>query len=289
MLLSFWESSEFDLGMKESTILIEPAPIANATYGKPLNFTCTCPDPWQSAALKILGKNGFKFATFKDVYCQVPIDRERFYSVACSGNTITFGILHPVDNVTWQCIFAHNSVNIGNNVTKVNINRDPPTLKPSNKTTVREGTSDVRLFCDVVTDGNPAKYSNLIWQHWIGNTFIRKLDPDNLPNGSPIKTFSLTVQSISFNDIGTYICLTTSSGVGGNITQSASTELVVEAIPRVLLTTNLFYRQVEKSFEVRLECVGNPPVSSLKVNTKLESSPPPFYNKTKIEKPISLE
>ena len=43
---------------------------------------------------------------------------------------------------------------------------------------------------------------------------------------------------------------------------------------------------MEKSFEVRLECVGNPPVSSLKVNTKLESSPPPFYNKTEIEKPI---
>lgn len=77
--------------------------------------------------------------------------------------------------------------------------KDPPTLKPSNKTTVREGTSDVRLFCDVVTDGNPAKYSNLIWQHWIGNTFIRKLDPDNLPNGSPIKTFSLTMQSVRIN------------------------------------------------------------------------------------------
>lgn len=77
--------------------------------------------------------------------------------------------------------------------------KDPPTLKPSNKTTVREGTSDVRLFCDVVTDGNPAKYSNLIWQHWIGNTFIRKLDPDNLPNGSPIKTLSLTMQSVRIN------------------------------------------------------------------------------------------
>lgn len=360
----------------QSTIFIEPAPIANATYGKPLNFKCTCPDPWQSASLKIPGENGFKFAIFKDFYCQVPIEKERLYSVACSGDTITFGILHPVDNVTWQCIFANNSVNIGNNVTKVNINPEkpnitmqqwtyviqegedvsipcnfignpisnvtwehnnstiklsdlrqpltlslknvsrsaagdytckvtvnykgtffasetvslvveyPPTLKPSNKTTVREGTSDVRLFCDVVTDGNPAKYSNLIWQHWIGNTFIRKLDPDNLPNDSPINTFSLTMQSISFNDIGTYVCLTTSSGVGGNITQSASTELVVEAIPRIPLTTNIFYGQVEKSFEVRLECVGNPPISSLKVNTKLESSPPPFYNKTEIEKPI---
>lgn len=158
--------------------------------------------------------------------------------------------------------------------------KDPPTLKPSNKTTVREGTSDVRIFCDVVTDGNPAKYSNLIWQHWIGNTFIRKLDPDNLPNGSPIKTFSLTMQSvrinqvnrqfscflpyfcfcffakkilkgqmkkiikqhiffylnqISFNDIGTYVCLTTSSGVGGNITQSASTELVVEGKSELII------------------------------------------------------
>lgn len=108
--------------LSESTIFIEPAPIANATYGKPLNFTCTCPDPWQSASLKIPGENGFKFAIFKDFYCQVPIDKERLYSVACSGDTITFGILHPVDNVTWQCIFANNSVNIGNNVTKVNIN-----------------------------------------------------------------------------------------------------------------------------------------------------------------------
>lgn len=43
---------------------------------------------------------------------------------------------------------------------------------------------------------------------------------------------------------------------------------------------------MEKSFEVRLECVGNPPVSSLKVNTKLGSSPPPFYNKTEVEKPL---
>lgn len=41
-----------------------------------------------------------------------------------------------------------------------------------------------------------------------------------------------------------------------------------------------------KSFKVRLECVGNPPVSLLKVNTKLGSSPPPFYNNIEVEKPI---
>lgn len=359
----------------QSTILIEPAPIANVTYGKPLYFNCTCLDPWQSASLKIPGETGFKFAIFKDVYCQVPPDKERFYSVACSGDKITFGIFGPLDNVTWQCIFQYNSAEIGNNITKVNILPElpvismqlltyviregngvsipcnftgnpisnvtwehnnstitssalrqplnlnlnnisrsaagdytckvfvnfkgtfndsktvrlvveyPPTLKPSNKTTLREGTRGVRLFCEIVTDGNPAKYSNLTWQHWIGNTFIRNLDPDNLPNNSPIKIISLTMQSISFNDFGTYNCLMR-NGVGGNIVQSASTELVVEAVPWVLQTTNIFYGQVGKSFKVRLECVGNPPVSLLKVNTKLGSSPPPFYNNTEVEKPI---
>ena len=133
---------------------------------------------------------------------------------------------------------------------------DPPILKSSNDTTVNEGAEAVSLVCEILVDGYPRNYSDLYWQHWIGNQLIRELASDTNPIIPTSKKYTLTLKSVSsshnigvkcilfssiltslnsfvkqnFNDTGHYVCLIGNgiSNLDGKVEQTAQVELVVQ-------------------------------------------------------------
>jgi hypothetical protein len=91
---------------------------------------------------------------------------------------------------------------------------DPPTVKPSNDTTVNEGSGPVSLACEISKDGYPRNYSDLYWQHWIGNQLIRELASDSHPTIPNTKTYILTLRSVGniHNVIAICVLLMTTTG-----------------------------------------------------------------------------
>ncbi|XP_048772162.1 neural cell adhesion molecule 1-like [Ostrea edulis] len=338
-------------GDTECTVLVQPSPIANVTYGKPLYFSCTFPPSWESATLNIPGETGFKFAIFNGGPCYIPNDKRADYSIACHGNTLTYGIMKPRDNTIWRCTFSSSSVTEHGNTTVSlqadkpviltqrntytiiegsnisipctftgapiynttwehdnivlqwsaqtqpmvlslqNVSRSaagnytcnvyvtfkgtytasntvylivdyPPTLEASNVTTVNEGTRAVSLGCEILVDGYPRNYSDLYWQHWIGNQLIREL-ASNTPLTIPtVKKYTLTLKSVSYNDAGRYVCLMGNgiSNLYGNVKQTAEVELVVQAIPRILRSKNEYHGQVGQTLKIQFKSMGHPEV-----------------------------
>ncbi|XP_062602063.1 uncharacterized protein LOC134263697 isoform X2 [Saccostrea cucullata] len=365
-------------------VLVDPSPISNVTYGKPFFFNCTFPSYWEAATLHIPGEHGFKFAIFNGGHCGVPSDRRKNYSIACHGDTLTYGILKPVDRTTWGCNYTYtnsttstkeeehgkttvilqpdepvttlqktnyiireganlsipctftgapisnvswkhdNSVikwsdqnkplllsfqnvsrtSAGNYTCTVTVNYKgiystlatvtliveyPPTLRSSNDTTVDEGTDTVTLFCDIVVDGFPRNYSNLHWQHWRENQLIRELDSDDSLVNPDDNRFTLTLNSVSYNDTGCYTC---SMGNGvpnleGKINQTAQLDVLIKAIPRILDPKPEYYGQVGRRFKLKFELVGHPaPQSSIIV---LEGQEVNKINKTEAKGPVRVD
>ncbi|XP_056009736.1 uncharacterized protein LOC125678085 isoform X2 [Ostrea edulis] len=344
----------FIRGETECTVLVQPSPIANVTYGKPLYFNCTFSPSWESATLNIPGESGFKFAIFNGGSCNIPNDKRADYSIACHGNTLTYGIMKPRDNTIWRCTFSSSSVTEHGNTTVSlqadkpvifpqrntytiiegsnisipctftgapiynttwehdnivlqwsdqtqplvlslqNVSRSaagnytcnvtvtfkgyytasntvdliveyPPTLKPSNDTTVNEGTGTVSLACEILVDGYPRNYSDLYWQHWIDDQLIRELASDTHSTVPATKKYHLTLKSVSYNDTGRYMCLMGNgiSNFDGSVEQTAEVELFVQAIPRMLRSKHEYHSHVGKTLKLQFQSVGHPEVHYL--------------------------
>ncbi|XP_048772163.1 uncharacterized protein LOC125678087 [Ostrea edulis] len=335
----------------ECILLVQPSPIANVTYGKPLYFNCTFPPSWESATLNIPGEIGFKFAIFNDGPCSVPIHRQADYSIACHGNTLTYGIMKPQDNTIWRCtssissVMEHGTTTVslqadkpviltqrntytiieGSNISipctftgapiynttwehdnivmqwsaqtrplvlsLQNVSRSsagnytcnvtvtfkgtytasntvdliveyPPTLKPSDNTTVNEGTRAVSLACEILVDGYPRNYIDLYWQHWIGNQLIKELASDTHPTIPSVKKYTLTLNPVFFNDTGIYVCLMGNgiSNLDGKVKQSGQVEVVVKAIPKISRSKDEYHGQVGKTLKIQFKSLGHPEV-----------------------------
>ncbi|XP_061170046.1 uncharacterized protein LOC133179273 [Saccostrea echinata] len=202
-------------------VVVDPSPFANVTYGKPFFFNCTFPSNWKTATLNIPGEQGFKFATFNDGHCEVPFDRRKNYSIACHGDTLTYGILKPVDQTTWRCTYRYTNSTTSkryeeHGITTVILQPDKPvtTLQKTNYI-ISEGA---HLTIPCTFSGAPI--SSVTWEH---NNTVMETSNQNQP-------LILSFWNVSRTAAGNYTCNVTVS-FKGTYTTSKKVNLVVEYPP----------------------------------------------------------
>ncbi|XP_062592586.1 uncharacterized protein LOC134254031 [Saccostrea cucullata] len=204
-----------------SSVIVNPSPVANVTYGTPLFFQCTFSPNWTSASLNIPGNIGFEFAIFKGA-CSVHSDKQADYSVSCDGDTITFGIQRPSDGQTWRCTYADTNNVKEHGTTTVNLQPDPPVITLQNSVyRIREG-SNLTIPCTF----SGAPIYNVTWEHATGVTHW----------SNDTKTLLLSFNNISRSASGDYTC-NVSVIYKGNYTASKTVNLVV-GYPPTLKSSN---------------------------------------------------
>ncbi|XP_061169764.1 titin-like isoform X2 [Saccostrea echinata] len=198
------------------TIIVNPSPVANVTYGKPLFFSCTFSPQWISSSLNILGETGFKFAIFNGGPCSVPSEKQTYYSVDCHGDTITYGVLQPKDGQIWRCTSSDSAkVKEHGNIT-VSLQPDPPVIAIQNSAyRIREGSN----FSTPCTFSG-APIFNATWEH---STGVTHWSNKNQP-------LILSFNNISRSASGNYTCNVTVI-FKGNYTATKTISLVVEYPP----------------------------------------------------------
>ncbi|XP_062600875.1 neural cell adhesion molecule 2-like [Saccostrea cucullata] len=203
------------LDSAQLSIIVNPSPVANVTYGNPLSFQCIFPPNWASGSLNIPGEMGFKFAIFKGA-CLVPSDKQADYSVSCDGDTITFGIQRPSDGQIWRCTSSDaNNFNEHGTVT-VSLQPDPPVITLQNTAyRIREG-SNLTIPCTF----SGAPIYNVTWEH---DTGVIHWSNNNNP-------LLLSFNNISRSASGHYTC-NVAVIFKGNYTASKTVNLVVEYPP----------------------------------------------------------
>ncbi|XP_056009734.1 uncharacterized protein LOC125678088 isoform X3 [Ostrea edulis] len=199
----------------ECTVLVQPSPIANVTYGKPLYFNCTSPPSWEAVTLNIPGETGFKFAIINGGQCDVPNNRRADYSIACHGNTLTYGIMKPRDNTIWRCTFSSSGVTEHGNTT-VSLQADEPVILPQRRTyTIIEG-SNISIPCTFTG----APIYNTTWEH---DNIVMQWSDQTRP-------LVLSLQNVSRSAAGNYTCNVTVT-FKGTYTASNTVNLIVEYPP----------------------------------------------------------
>nr|XP_022328645.1 uncharacterized protein LOC111127656 isoform X3 [Crassostrea virginica] len=194
------------------SIIVEPSPDVNVSYGKPMYFNCTCSTGWKAVVLRVPGEIGFKFAIFNGGSCQVPFEKRTHFSVGCYGDKTKFGILQPVDNTTWQCLCSYHDNTDETMNTRVNRIPELPSISPQKQTYVVKEGEDASLSCHFTG----APILNVTWIH---NNKALKWSTTNQP-------YLLNFQNVSRAATGNYTCEVTVN-YKGTYTASETFNLVV--------------------------------------------------------------
>ncbi|KAK3596202.1 hypothetical protein CHS0354_016693 [Potamilus streckersoni] len=115
------------------------------------------------------------------------------------------------------------------------------------------------LICEA--QGIPAQYTFYTWIQMWEDTVVRT----GLQGATSASQNTITIDSLSLESMGTYICTANNgiTGINGTINQTGSGSLNITGIPNILVNSTLFFGELGMSVSITIPLYSNPVIESI--------------------------